>query len=483
MSPHGNHEQAESSSHAHGEASNEGVLPTVRDHVHTLLDGVHHEGESGRTGFHISHFLKITWRSSCVVSSWVNLLWPFVPIAIVTRFAFPHEAKWIFGLSYVAMVPCANLVGFAGQELARKLPKVSGILIETALGSIVEIILFLTLIIKHHDTEGNADEGNLIPIIQAAILGSILTNLLLCLGLVFFFGGIRQSVQTFHAVVSETGTGLLLIAGFGLLIPSAFYSALKGETVVGMVMGHAPKFTQEKLLADVLSISRATSVILMIAFGVYIWYNARSSDSIFNEVLEADEHKDTDHEYDLAKPKYTFTECCVALVVSLTLVTLMAIFLVEQIEEIVESGIPDQFLGLILIPLVEKAAEHLTAIDEAWDGQMNFALYHCLGPSIQTALFNGPFVVIVSWIMGKQLDLNFEIFMIALLLVSILVVGNFLRDKESNYLEGALLVLIYAIVAIAAWYYPNPDVATSNGILPVLMSHGWQGQPILKVQG
>lgn len=116
-------------------------------------------------------------------------------------------------------------------------------------------------------------------------------------------------------------------------------------------------------------------------------------------------------------------------------------FLVERIETIVHSGVPDQFLGLILLPLVEKAAEHLTAVDEAWDGQMNFALYHCLGPSIQTALFNAPLVVVVGWAMGKDMDLNFEIFMVALLVLSILVVGNFLRDGESNYLEGFLLVV------------------------------------------
>ena len=72
---------------------------------------------------------------------------------------------------------------------------------------------------------------------------------------------------------------------------------------------------------------------------------------------------------------------------------------------------------------------------------INVALYHCLGPSIQTALFNAPLVVIVAWIMGKPLDLNFEIFMIGLLVLSILVVGNFLRDGESNWLEGALLVV------------------------------------------
>lgn len=110
------------------------------------------------------------------------------------------------------------------------------------------------------------------------------------------------------------------------------------------------------------------------------------------------------------------------------------------------------------------------------------ALYHCLGPSIQTALFNGPFVVLIAWALGKPLDLNFEIFMIGLLVLSILVVGNFLRDGESNWLEGALLVvcklrqrihrphayepyqIVYVIIAIACWYYPNPDVATSNGL-------------------
>lgn len=70
----------------------------------------------------------------------------------------------------------------------------------------------------------------------------------------------------------------------------------------------------------------------------------------------------------------------------------------------------------------------------------------------------------VGWIMGKDIDLNFEIFMIVLLVLSIVVVGNFLRDGETNYLEGFLLVIIYIIIAVASWYYPNPDVATSNGV-------------------
>lgn len=93
---------------------------------------------------------------------------------------------------------------------------------------------------------------------------------------------------------------------------------------------------------------------------------------------------------------------------------------------------------------------------------MNFALFHCLGPSIQTALLNAPLVVIVGWGLGKHMDLNFEIFMIVLLVLAIIVVGNFLRDGKSNYLEGALLILVYIIIAVTTWYYPNASEGSTN---------------------
>ncbi|TQN69554.1 Vacuolar cation/proton exchanger 2 [Colletotrichum shisoi] len=456
------------SEHSHAHESSP-LLPTTAFRVahESISSRIAHEGESGRSGFHIGHFLVVLWRSSCTASMVVNVLWPVVPVAIVLQF-LPGLHLWKFAAAYVAVVPSANLLGFAGQEFARKMPKVAGILIETTFGSIVEIILFVILIAKHDASSAvdNGDEGNLVPIIQAAILGSILTNLLLCLGLCFFFGGIRHASQKFHAIVSEVGTGLLLVAAFGLLIPSAFYSSLKSEAVPAVpgLRAMHEKLTEGALHAHVLSISRATSIALIVAFLLYIWYQASSQHSIFDEVIELDEHRDADREADMEKPKFTLTETAVALVVSLAVVTLLLVFLVQGIEHVVHSGVPDQFLGLILLPLVEKAAEHLTAIDEAWEGVINVALYHCLAPSIQTALFNGPLVVLVGWALGKPMDLNFEIFMIALLVLSILVVGNFLRDGESNWLEGALLVVVYAIIAIACWYYPNPDVATSNGL-------------------
>lgn len=380
-----------------------------------------------------------------------NILWPFVPAAIVLHAVRPDLHVWIFAINYIAMVPCANLLGFAGQELARKLPKVLGIILEVTLGSVVEIILFVVLIVKENG------DGRFIVVIQAAILGSILTNLLLCMGLCFFVGGMRREEQSFHDVIGEVGSGLLLMAGFALLIPSAFYSALYTTAE------NSEEFTIETLSNSVTSISRGTSIILLVAFLTYTWFNVRTHHGIFDEVLVQDEEKDADRHKDLAKAKLTFTESALAIAISLALVAAIAVFLVEEIEFIVtERHVPDNFMGLILVPLVEKAAEHLTAIDEAWDNQMNFALFHCLGPSIQTALLNAPLVVVIGWGLGKPMDLNFEIFMVVLLVLSILVVGNFLRDGKSNYLEGALCVFVYAIIALSTWYYPDLEQGSSN---------------------
>jgi Ca2+:H+ antiporter len=160
-------------------------------------------GESGRRGINPLLFLRIAFRSSCRASMLCNLLWPVVPAALAVRYTLEERHTLIFILSYIAMVPCANLIGFAGQELARKLPHVFGVLTEISCGSIVEIILFMVLLAKDQ-----------IYVIKAAILGSVLATMLLCLGLVFFVGGIRvhNREQHFSESISEAGSGLLLTA-------------------------------------------------------------------------------------------------------------------------------------------------------------------------------------------------------------------------------------------------------------------------------
>lgn len=233
-----------------------------------------------------------------------------------------------------------------------------------------------------------------------------------------------------------------------LVIPTSYASALTTR------FANDP----EALNLEVLRISRATAIILLIAYIVYVFFQTHSHHGLYDDIFEGDEQQDRDRERDLAKPKLTFTEACLALALAIAFVTLMAIFLVFQIEYLVnERGVSDAFVGLILVPLVEKAAEHLTAIDEAYDNQMNLALSHVLGASVQTALLNTPLVVIVGWGLNIDMALDFELFDAVVLILAILVVGGFLRDGKSNYLEGALCFFVYVLIAVAAFFYPNPE--------------------------
>ncbi|CAI6337480.1 unnamed protein product [Periconia digitata] len=433
-------------------------LPQYNHNGHRVTPGIQPDGESGRRGFHPFKFLQICFRSNSFISKWVNLLWPIVPVAIALHFARPDLPLAIFVTNYIAMVPAANMVGFAGSEFARKLPKVLGVVVETTFGSIVEIILFMVLL----KTGGDQN----VQVIRSAILGSILANMLLCLGFCFVAGGLLGGEQVFHEAVSEAGSGLMLVAGMGLVLPTIYYNALNGRTDLTIAGG------ESEIADEMLKISRATAIILLAAYLVFLFFQMKSHDNLFAEIYEADELVDKDRHEELAKPKLTLTECIVALVISLACVSMIAVFLVLQIPYMVEERhISDAFVGLILIPVVEKFAEHLLAIDEAYDGQMNLALAHVLGASIQTALLNTPLVIIVGWGLHINMDMKFEIFDSVSLILAILVVGSFLRDKKSNYLEGTLCIFVYLIIAVAAFYYPNPAGHGGGG------GHGEEAAP------
>lgn len=308
-----------------------------------------------------------------------------------------------------------------------------------------------------------------IYVIKAAILGSILATMVLCLGFVFFVGGMHREEQTFSHAVSEAGSGLLLTAYVPLAQSTTTYRRLifvsfsnRGVILtIPTAFSHGipeASMTEYEIEDTTLQISRIISIILIVAYLVFIFFQARTHHGIYDAIFEADEARDRDGNKDLRKAKLTMTECIIALIVGIALVTIIAITLVLQIEHIIEySHVSDAFMGLILVPLVEKIAEHLTAIDEAWDNQMNFALSAVLGATLQTALFNAPLTVIVAWGLGITMDLNFDIFNLVMLILAILTVGRFLQDQKSNYLEGFLLIVLYVAIAIAAWYFPNPE--------------------------
>ncbi|POS82617.1 hypothetical protein EPUL_004305, partial [Erysiphe pulchra] len=153
------------------------------------------------------------------------------------------------------------------------------------------------------------------------------------------------------------------------------------------------------------------------------------------------------------------------LLISTSLVALCAEFMVDSIGVVVknDSGLSEAFIGLIIIPVVGNAAEHVTAVTVAAKNKMDLAIGVAIGSSIQIALFVTPFVVLLGWCMGKELSLLFTLFETVSLFVSAFIVNFLVLDGRSNYLEGALLCAAYIMIAVAAFFYPSIQESSSLG--------------------
>ncbi|XMA18212.1 hypothetical protein WAI453_011003 [Rhynchosporium graminicola] len=159
------------------------------------------------------------------------------------------------------------------------------------------------------------------------------------------------------------------------------------------------------------------------------------------------------------------TTAVVLLLVSTGLVALCAEFMVDAINDVVasNSGVSEAFIGLIILPIVGNAAEHVTSVHCASKNKMDLAIGVAVGSSIQIALFVTPFVVLLGWAMDKSMSLYFTLFETVSLFVSAFIVNFLVLDGRSNYLEGALLCAAYVIIAVAAFFYPNADQESSLG--------------------
>jgi Ca2+:H+ antiporter len=191
----------------------------------------------------------------------------------------------------------------------------------------------------------------------------------------------------------------------------------------------------------------------------------RTHDSIYNNLFLIVKSRDESQPKSLKRNKLTLTEYIIALFLGIGLVSFIAVHLVDGIPFIIKAyGISETFLGLILIPLVENYTGYLTALEKAWDDSMNLVVSHILGSTVQTTIFNTPLVVLAGWASGKQMNLDFELLNIILVILSIIVVGNFLRDQKSNYLEGVLCISVYSIIAVAAFYFPTISIVHNPGL-------------------
>lgn len=158
------------------------------------------------------------------------------------------------------------------------------------------------------------------------------------------------------------------------------------------------------------------------------------------------------------------TAAIILLLMSTGLVSLCAEFLVSTIEDVTSSStIGETFIGLIVLPIVGNAAEHITSITVAMKNKMDLGISVAVGSSIQIALLITPLVVMLGWVLDKPMSLYFTLFETVCLFVSAFIVNFLVLDGRSNYMEGALLCAVYLIIGVVAFYYPEGEDVSSLG--------------------
>lgn len=412
------------------------------EHTSLLHNGNgNHAFANGRrkAASHLSHWpsrvLHLTWVT--LVRDYVNLLLVFVPLGIIAG-VLKWDSTAVFTLNFFAIIPLASLLSFATEELAATMGQALGGLMNATFGNAVELIVSIIAL-----TRGQT------RVVQASMLGSILSNILLVLGCCFFAGGLRYPEQTFNSTVASTMSSLMTVASASLIIPATLYSSVSNH---------------RERTENILVVSHGTAVILLVLYVMYLYFQLRTHSFLFEEVNEgvtndmenqSDEQTAGGAEEERVLGPLAAT---VALIVVTVLVSVCADYLVDSIDDIVEkTGMTPTFIGLVLIPIVGNAAEHVTAVVVAWKDKMDLAIGVAIGSSLQIALFVTPFLVILGWIIDVPLTLYFQPFETVAFFISGLVVTFLIQDGKSNYLEGGLCLGMYLILALAFYVYPDSD--------------------------
>ena len=403
------------------------------------------------------NFLHLTWAT--LSSNYVNVLLVFVPAGIILG-ALGLNPTAVFIVNFFAIIPLAALLSFATEELSVKLGQTVGGLLNATFGNAVELIVRLPfppswpLDIVPVLTCADVAQVSIVAlrqgeirIVQASMLGSILSNILLVLGCCFIASGVRRDESRFNETVASTMSSLMAVAATSLIIPATLYASLTKS--------------QESADKNILILSRGTAIILLILYCLYLFFQLKTHAKLFDAEAQEDGGDGEAKEPEILGP----FAAGVCLVLVTVLVAVCAEYLVDSIDSIVTtSGISKTFIGLILLPIVGNAAEHVTACVVAWKDKMDLAIGVAIGSSMQIALFVTPFLVILGWIIGQEMTLHFQSFETVVFFLSVLVVNYLIQDGKSNYLEGCMCLGTYIIIAIAFYVYPD-DAGDIQGMV------------------
>jgi len=371
----------------------------------------------------------------------MNLMLIFVPLGFAAHFLH-WGATTCFVLNMLGMLPLAGLMGVATEELACHTGQTIGGLLNATFGNAVELIFVVQSL-----------RNGLVSVTKGTLLGSILANELLVLGMALLFGGlfdkkgglVLNKQQSFSYVSAMIQAQMLLFSSFIIVMPSMFEKAYNIEPI------------------HVLHLSRMGSVFAMLGYVVFMIFQLYTH----ADMLKASEDACGEDYEEEELPCISVPVAVTLLTVSTAMVAISSEFLVHGIDGFAkEMGFSQTFIGVVLLPIVGNACEHSTAVLVAMKDKVTLAIGIAIGSTIQVALFVTPFAVIVGWILDQPMDLNFHrvnswaLVLSSLLIMAVLVVG------KSTWMNGVVLIAAYSVLAFL--YFLSPDDALGT---PAKIAH------------
>jgi Ca2+:H+ antiporter len=360
----------------------------------------------------------VTTNHSSSPAAIPKLLLIFVPAAILLSFLLPSSHILIFLAACLAIVPLAGWLGRATEQLVYNTNEGIGGLLNATFGNATELIIAVAALQK-----------GLYPLVKASLTGSVIGNLLLVLGGAVLAGGIKHERQRFNVIAARAQVTLLTLATIGMIMPAAFhYLAGPGGR------------------SRVNDLSLEISLVLVLAYAAHLVFSLRTHKQLFAGIPA-----------EAGAATWSVKKSILILISATALIAWVSEILVGSVEEASAAvGMTRVFIGVIVVAVVGNAAEHSTAVMMAIKNRMELSIGIAIGSSLQIALFVAPVLVIVSHFIGpRPMDLVFTPAEVLAIFVAVLISGQITSDGETNWLEGALLLAVYLILAIVFFFLPE----------------------------
>jgi Ca2+:H+ antiporter len=323
----------------------------------------------------------------------------------------------VFVLSAIALAGLASLVGDGTEQLGHRLgPGATGVL-QSALGNLPELFIAIFAL-----------RAGLVLVVQTALIGSILANSLLVLGLAFLAGGLKNGVQKFGSTQTRMISTLLVLSVASLAIPT-LATAPGGPDV-----GHTE------------DLSIICAVVLLIVFAASIPFSLRGGPGASADV-------------ELPSPESLWPlPVAIGLLAGAgTAAAFVSDWFVEALKPSMSAlGLSEAFVGLVIVAIAGNAVENVVGVQMAIRNKPDLAISLILNSSLQVALALTPALVILSpFLGGAHLTLILPQLLIVALALTALLGAFVVYDGESTWLEGAALIGLYIIIAASVWWGPR----------------------------